>query len=476
MRPLRILTCVAAAALLASPATAAEPTAVPTVGAGMQADSGDDTGFELGAFAGAVLPTVNLGASDGTDQHVDAALGLRAGYWFSRFIGVEAEALVMPRQNARSHDATGLGARAQLALQHPDAIAVGRLTPFLVAGAGIAPSLGDEAADTMAFAGHWGLGAHLELNNLVGLRMDARHVVTSGAVATVDHHVEALVGLSIGFGGDRDNPRFNDLDGDLIANRYDVCPEAAASTPNGCPVEGDYDGDGVANAADTCPAVYGTSAVGCPQRDADGDRIADVADACPQQPEDRDGRDDADGCPDLDDDGDGILDVADACPLEPGVASAAGCAPAGGSAEALAGSGRVSVRGGRLELSDRVRFKSGKASLLSGSKSLLDDVAQTLLAHPELGAIRIEGHTDSKGRKAKNRRLSARRAATVARYLRAHGVGADRLSTVGFGEAQPVASNATSDGRRANRRVEFWVADGRAARTSGRDSSSVATR
>jgi len=77
--------------------------------------------------------------------------------------------------------------------------------------------------------------------------------------------------------------------------------------------------------------------------------------------------------------------------------------------------------------------------------------------------VTIEGHTDSIGSDAYNQRLSERRAAAVKQYLVSKGVGADRLTTVGRGEKDPVAPNTTPDGkdnpegRAMNRRAELKV-------------------
>jgi OmpA-OmpF porin, OOP family len=69
--------------------------------------------------------------------------------------------------------------------------------------------------------------------------------------------------------------------------------------------------------------------------------------------------------------------------------------------------------------------------------------------------VRIEGHTDSIGAPAYNRRLSEQRAESVASWLIAHGVAAGRLVIAGRGASQPVADNATAAGRQHNRRVEI---------------------
>ena len=71
----------------------------------------------------------------------------------------------------------------------------------------------------------------------------------------------------------------------------------------------------------------------------------------------------------------------------------------------------------------------------------------------------IEGHTDNKGKASKNMELSDRRARSVLNYLVGKGVASERLDAQGYGDSKPVASNKTSKGRAANRRVEFHIVD-----------------
>ena len=143
-----------------------------------------------------------------------------------------------------------------------------------------------------------------------------------------------------------------------------------------------------------------------------------------------------------DSDGDGVTDDKDKCPGTPAGTrvDANGCPEVG---ESLA----------RLE---DVYFDFNKATLKPGAGPTLDQAASTLKANPNM-SIRLEGHTDSVGSDGYNRRLSQRRADAVRRYLAGQGVGAGRLDSVGKGESQPVASNATNQGRAQNRRVEFIV-------------------
>ncbi len=152
-------------------------------------------------------------------------------------------------------------------------------------------------------------------------------------------------------------------------------------------------------------------------------------------------------CPDLDDDGDGVLNKDDKCPLQPGPADNQGCP-------------RVVVQpeAKKIELREKVQFDTGKATIRPESDKLLDDVASVLKEHPEIKSVVIEGHTDSSGSAATNRRLSQARADAVMKAIVARGVEKARLSAKGFGPSKPVASNDTPEGREANRRVEISIA------------------
>jgi outer membrane protein OmpA-like peptidoglycan-associated protein len=112
--------------------------------------------------------------------------------------------------------------------------------------------------------------------------------------------------------------------------------------------------------------------------------------------------------------------------------------------DALMESGEFTTRG--------ILFAFDSDALLPESTPVLADMVSTLESHPEL-AIVIEGHTDSVGEDAYNMELSERRAGSVVAYLVEHGIEAGRLQAEGKGESDPVADNATPEGRQQNRRV-----------------------
>ncbi|MFL7012008.1 OmpA family protein [Enterovibrio norvegicus] len=99
-------------------------------------------------------------------------------------------------------------------------------------------------------------------------------------------------------------------------------------------------------------------------------------------------------------------------------------------------------------------FAFGKGELSSQAAQALNPMLKRLQDFEESTAV-IIGHTDSVGSEAFNQKLSEQRAQSVADYFTSNGVSADRLSVVGEGESNPVASNDTEDGRAKNRRVEI---------------------
>jgi outer membrane protein OmpA-like peptidoglycan-associated protein len=161
----------------------------------------------------------------------------------------------------------------------------------------------------------------------------------------------------------------------------------------------------------------------------------------------------------LDNDGDGLIDF----PSDKGCESpddgdetdpAPKCAPPKpGEAVSLEGCGVgdvIVLRG--------VNFDFDKATLTVNAKSILDGVASALESRPDI-KVELGGHTDGKGSDSYNAKLSDRRSKSVKQYLVDKGIAADRMTTKGYGESMPVATNETDEGRELNRRVELKVTE-----------------
>ena len=105
---------------------------------------------------------------------------------------------------------------------------------------------------------------------------------------------------------------------------------------------------------------------------------------------------------------------------------------------------------------DHLNFEFNKTVITPESRSTLTDLVTILNAYPAVD-VRLEGHTDSVGNPAENKKLSVERAVAVKTTLQVDGIAANRITTAGWGEEKPVASNATEEGRAKNRRLELVV-------------------
>jgi OOP family OmpA-OmpF porin len=103
-----------------------------------------------------------------------------------------------------------------------------------------------------------------------------------------------------------------------------------------------------------------------------------------------------------------------------------------------------------------VNFDFDKADIRPDAEVILNEAADVLGQNRDV-RVQVAGHTDATGTDEYNQSLSERRANSVADYLASKGIDRSRLSTVGYGESQPVADNGTRDGRAQNRRVELNV-------------------
>ncbi|MFY9351420.1 MAG: OmpA family protein [Sphingobium sp.] len=128
--------------------------------------------------------------------------------------------------------------------------------------------------------------------------------------------------------------------------------------------------------------------------------------------------------------------------------------------EQTAGTGVDVIRDGDnllLRMPSGITFAYDRADVQPQFQPTLNDVASVLAQYPKT-YIDVLGHTDSDGTDAYNQTLSERRAQAVASYLVSRGVQSARIATRGYGETQPIASNATEEGKASNRRVEIKIA------------------
>lgn len=104
-----------------------------------------------------------------------------------------------------------------------------------------------------------------------------------------------------------------------------------------------------------------------------------------------------------------------------------------------------------------VTFAHAKADLTPSAKELLTKLVGVLKEYPETNVL-VAGHTDSSGSDAVNLALSEKRAKAVTSFFTSHGLDASRFTTKWFGEANPIATNDTAEGRAKNRRVNIAIA------------------
>lgn len=110
----------------------------------------------------------------------------------------------------------------------------------------------------------------------------------------------------------------------------------------------------------------------------------------------------------------------------------------------------------KLDIPSDISFATGRADVEPNFRPILDRFAQSLRANPST-EVRIIGHTDSTGPDAVNDPLSLQRATSTRNYLADRGVDPARIQVAGRGSHEPIASNATAEGRARNRRVEIYV-------------------
>lgn len=405
--------------------------------------------LEAGVFGGLLFPS-DLHSVYRTTQQPFASpvpeLGARLALFPSRYFGLEAEALAGPARTAGSDEAAGIwAARGHGLLQLP----LGAVTPFALAGFGALGAGSNATGSDTDEAVHLGLGAKLALDELVGLRLDLRDVISakySPDQSDNVHNPELLLGLtfSLDFSKKAAAPAAPppDADADGVPDVDDECRRLPGPAPLGCPVPKDSDGDGFIDDKDACPTEAGAGKMGCPDRDPDRDCVDQAVDRCPSEAGAQ-----PDGCPERDVDRDGIPTPEDRCPAEPETKN--GFQDQDGCPDTLPE--QVKRFSGVIP---GIEFELGKATIRPSSGPTLDEAANVLKQYPAL-RVTIAGHTDNVGARDKNVALSLARAEAVKAYLVGRGIAAERLQTRGAGPDEPIAGNEQAAGRQKNRRIEL---------------------
>jgi outer membrane protein OmpA-like peptidoglycan-associated protein len=291
-------------------------------------------------------------------------------------------------------------------------LAEGRLMPFALVGGGapIALSGARRTFDSgITGDGYLGGGARFDTQKGFAFRLDARVAILPGVNHAITSELDIGIGIELALGAP---PQKTEPPPDMVSDR-------------------------------------------------DGDGIPDAIDKCPDQPEDKDGFEDADGCPDIDNDMDHILDIADKCPNEPetynGFEDDDGC-PDTVPADVDAIRGTV----------EGLIYAEGETAVHGTAQKALKKIAKVMEVHPNIKVVFV-GHTDDREAKMFAKQtgsaetdisqlsidLSVARAEAARQALIAIGVASGRVTVEGKGADQPVADNDKPRGRGANRRVEL---------------------
>jgi outer membrane protein OmpA-like peptidoglycan-associated protein len=313
-----------------------------------------------------------------------------------------------------------------------------------------------------------GLGLSVFLSEVTAIELEAlyhqaltHYLDDIKAGKGYDSYLTLTLGLTFNLG----KPRDSDHDG--IPDKYDGDPAHPEDydgfeDKDGIP-DPDNDQDGIPDYSDMArnePEDFDgfQDKDGVPDPDNDADGIKDIDDKMPgtdatiaagiDTKEDIDGFQDEDGVPDPDNDGDGIPDKDDKCPNQAETFNdyqdEDGCPDS-----------KPEVEVGQSIVLEGVNFASGSAELEPNSRRILDNVTQILRNNPEI-EVEIRGYTDNTGSYQGNINISQRRADTVKNYLVQQGIPSNRVFTRGYGPDNPIASNATAEGRAKNRRIEFF--------------------
>jgi len=278
--------------------------------------------------------------------------------------------------------------------------------PFLKAGLGYQFVDNEQDGNTDGVFLDLGVGAKIDIMENLAFKLEGLYLVKyrneQHYESKADNNFLAMAGLTYRFG-------YN-APAKIVEEEKSVIPAATMAAP-------------VAVAAVAAP------------KDSDNDGVIDANDKCANTPAGLSVN--SDGCM-LDNDNDGVANSKDECPNTHSWATvnSAGCA---------------------VKMSVNILYPFDSDSISDAQRPKVTEFATFLKKEPY--NVEIIGHADSSGPAAYNKKLSLKRAESLSQALISDGIEADRLSTIGKGEEEPIATNETEEGRSENRRIEIMLID-----------------
>jgi OOP family OmpA-OmpF porin len=292
------------------------------------------------------------------------------------------------------------------------------VTPYVLIGLGYEDVREEKLGYDNSVYGNYGAGLKMKVYEDIALRAELKHLIRTDDGGNELYYG---IGLSIPFGKKASEQPMEEKE-------EEVAPVVAVVL--------DGDKDGVLDNIDKCPTTPAgrtVNAQGC-ELDGDKDGVVDALDKCPTTPAGRTVN--AQGC-ELDGDKDGVVDALDKCP------------------NTKVGN-TVDVNGCSESVVLAITFENASAKIDLANSPQLKKYADFMKLNTEYD-VTIIGHTDSRGSAAFNKTLSTKRAVSVKNNLVSRGVEASRIQTLGRGEEEPIADNATAEGRAKNRRIEVQL-------------------
>jgi len=284
--------------------------------------------------------------------------------------------------------------------------------PFAKIGAGLEKVSNESASMENGFFLDAGAGAKVPFTENLALKLEAIYMakIATNNAGFADSNLIVMAGLTFAFGESAQKAAPAPVA--VVEPTPEPTPQPVVAAPVAAVVaapvvvaviDGDDDKDGVLNSKDSCPNTLAGTAV------------------------------DEKGC-DADTDKDGILNADDICPSTPL-------------------NTKVNSDGCPQTVPLNINFENNSDKIKAESQEQIQKYADFLQKYSNYSA-KIIGYTDSRGKASYNQKLSEKRAAAVVNDLKSKGVSSNQLTSEGAGEANPVADNATAEGRAQNRRIE----------------------